>query len=74
MKRKILFSARTIPLVSGFIQWKIGFDVEDQRQDEGAREAVITGTGGGLTSVMKVFLAASERERERRAERERDAR
>ena len=26
---------------------------------------VIIGTGGGLTSVMKVFLAASERETDR---------
>lgn len=31
----------------------------------GATGTVITGTGGGLTSVMKVFLAASEGETDR---------
>lgn len=31
----------------------------------GATGTVITGTGGGLTSVMKVFLAASEGQTDR---------
>lgn len=35
------------------------------RTNGGAAERLITGTGGGLTSVMKVFLAASEREVDR---------
>lgn len=37
--------------------------IKSRMTNGGATETVITGTGGGLTSVMKVFLAASEGER-----------